>query len=325
MDDDELMGLSEEERAALADDDDADIIKALAGEGDDGDPDQAGTAGGQDDGDDGDGDDDEEAAGDEATAAASGDDAAAVAAGGEEGDGADGAVVEAASEQAEEEIPPGDFVPRLSAEAPEDYEAKLTALQAREDEATRRFNEGEIEAKDLTAELRAVAEARTDLNFAQRQAEWAARQNVEFQRQLRERDQTRFLARESSKIYSEPIMLSALDTALRQVETDPKTAGKDHLWQLEQADRVVRGLFKVPTPAVAAAEAEGDKGKRTAQARQPDLSKVPQTLGHLPAAEVSETGGGEFAHLDKLDGMALEAALAKMSPEQQDRYLLGQG
>uniref|UniRef100_UPI001C1F6A1D hypothetical protein n=1 Tax=Zoogloea sp. LCSB751 TaxID=1965277 RepID=UPI001C1F6A1D len=77
---------------------------------------------------------------------------------------------------------------------------------------------------------------------------------------------------------------------------------------LEEADRQVRKRFNMPageqTPAA----------KEAAKPRQPDLSKVPKTLAQLPAAEMAETGDVEFAYLDKLEGIALEQALRKLTP-----------
>jgi hypothetical protein len=68
--------------------------------------------------------------------------------------------------------------------------------------------------------------------------------------------------------------------------------------------------------------------KGTAQTKPagkaPDLSKIPPNISRAPAAAASKTGaddgGGEFAHLESLSGMALEKAVARLSPDQQARW-----
>ena len=52
----------------------------------------------------------------------------------------------------------------------------------------------------------------------------------------------------------------------------------------------------------------------------PDRSTFPPTLAAVPAA-ADATITSEFAHLDGLQGASLERALARLSPEQQERYL----
>ena len=48
---------------------------------------------------------------------------------------------------------------------------------------------------------------------------------------------------------------------------------------------------------------------------------VPPNLGKLPAATANDTDDGKFAHLDRLEGVAFEDALAKLSDAQRDEYL----
>lgn len=52
-----------------------------------------------------------------------------------------------------------------------------------------------------------------------------------------------------------------------------------------------------------------------------DRSKLPPTLSSVPVAADAAVGAGEFSHLANLEGSALERALAKLSPEQMERYL----
>jgi len=57
--------------------------------------------------------------------------------------------------------------------------------------------------------------------------------------------------------------------------------------------------------------------------RRPDLRSVPPSLSAVPNAGADDpsTGESEFAYLEKLSGLELEAELARMSPSKVDRYL----
>lgn len=80
------------------------------------------------------------------------------------------------------------------------------------------------------------------------------------------------------------------------------------------------GAAPAPTAAPAAAPA-----KPANKNRAPDLSGIPPSLGGLPAAAGADPKNeGEFAHIDGLEGEAYERALARMTPDQQARYLAGQ-
>lgn len=305
MKDEDLAGLSEEERAALADDDgEAEISKGVAGDDDD-DDDELPKGGGSVD--------DPAVAGDNNSAAA--DDAAAaaadpVAAGSAEQstDSGQGAVADT--------TPPAEFQPEFKAALPDGLAEKITDLDSRATELLEKFKDGDIELPDFMAQKSEIDNERLQLTLAQKQAEWAQSQNEDARAQRWKWEQERFFAQEKAGIYKDPIVLAALDASVKQLATDQKYASKPASFFLEEADRQVRQRFNMGgTPAADA----GGKQKRVAN--QPDLSNIPKTLSTLPAAEMAETGSDEFAYLDKLDGIALEQALRKMTPEQEARYL----
>ncbi len=291
--DEELEGLSDEERAALEDDDDeSEILGKIAG-------DNAGDSGDEDD----DGEDDGEDAG--ATAGNQSADAGAAA----DAEGADDAAGEPASAAVSDE-----FRPEFKAAAPEGLAERLTALDQQESAIEKAFDDGEIDRDEMRKQLKAVASERTDLKIAESQAKWAEDQNADTRAQRWQWEQERFFVQEKAAIYKDPIILAALDASVKQLAADPVNAKKPAAFFLDEADRQVRKRFNM-----------GDAPLKTIKTgdRQPDLSKVPKTLAQLPAAEMAETGSEEFAYLDKLDGIALETALRKLSPEQEARYLGG--
>jgi hypothetical protein len=94
-------------------------------------------------------------------------------------------------------------------------------------------------------------------------------------------------------------------------------------WGLDRAHQEVAAKYgitlgKAPAPGPAA----GPAPSPAPAARQaPDLSKLPPTTRNAPNAADPAIGGGEFSHLDSLTGADLERALARLTPEQMDRYL----
>ena len=77
------------------------------------------------------------------------------------------------------------------------------------------------------------------------------------------------------------------------------------------------------TPAAAPAAGAPSAPPAASGTRKPaavDRSTLPPTLAGVPAAADASVGS-EFAHLDGLEGTALEKALARMTPDQQERYL----
>jgi hypothetical protein len=297
--DEELEGLSDEERAALEDDEDeATILKSVAGDDDD-DEEQSNDAGSADD---------PAAADDGAKVVAAADDPAAT--GNTEQSEASGqdAVADTSS--------PAEFQPEFKAAVPDGLADKIASLNTRTDELMAKFKDGEIEMPEFLKQTRAIDDERLQLTLAQKQAEWAQSQNEDTRAQRWQWEQERFFAQEKAGIYKDPIVLAALDASVKQLTTDPANAKKPSSFFLEEADRQVRQRFNMGgTPAADAG------GKPKPGVKQPDLSAVPKTLANLPAAEMAETGSDEFAYLDKLDGIALEQALRKMTPEQEARYL----
>ena len=74
-----------------------------------------------------------------------------------------------------------------------------------------------------------------------------------------------------------------------------------------------------PAPAAGAPSAP-PAASNTRKPAAADRSTLPPTLAGVPAAADASVGN-EFAHLDGLEGTALEKALARMTPDQQERYL----
>ncbi|WP_159917920.1 hypothetical protein [Pantoea sp. 18069] len=89
---------------------------------------------------------------------------------------------------------------------------------------------------------------------------------------------------------------------------------------LAEAKSLVLRRFGKAAAEVPAARASQPPAAPTRRPAPADRSALPPTLAGVPAAADSAVGN-EFAHLDGLEGSALERAIAGMTPAQQDRYL----
>lgn len=309
-DDFDMTGLSDEERAALGDDDDeSEILKNIAGEDDDENDGEnsEGDAISGDDHDDGDAGVGEDDAAKAVAAAAAGDSKPDNTADDSKAGVADDAPAQVSAE----------FQPEFRAQLPEGLADKITALDTRTADLIEKLETGEIDLPDFMAQKSAIDNERLQLTLAQKQAEWAQSQNEDARAQRWKWEQERFFGQEKAGIYKDKIMLAALDASVKQLASDNAHASKPASFFLEEADRQVRSRFNIAGNTKAADE----KAKETKQRREPDTSKLPKTLANLPAADIAETGADEFAYLDKLEGIALEQALRKLTPEQEARYL----
>lgn len=226
---------------------------------------------------------------------------------GDDGQGDDGAVAgdtgapAAAADDADDKA---DFVPKYHAPAVEDYSAKLTAL----DES---FQAGDVELRDYNAQRDALVRQ-------QLKAEISAEQNAQVEEQLWEREISDFM--DVHKEYgASKYRHAALDIAVKDLAADEANADKPGRWFLREAHKIVEREFGATAPAKE--EVNNDAKLSVKNDRKPDLSLVPKTLAHLPAAELPDTGSvDEFAHIDRMTGIELENAVARLSPAERERY-----
>ena len=121
-----------------------------------------------------------------------------------------------------------------------------------------------------------------------------------------------FRKEEGSSAFESPVVLPMMQAAIESLRAQhPQLSAKD---QLQQAKAMVqtqmRALLGMEMPAPPAQNAP-------AKARV----NLPPTLGAIPVAATND-GDVEFSHLGKLSGFALEKAVAKMSGDQRERWLM---
>ena len=278
--DDDLTGLSDEERAAIQDSDPSDEALALEGLI---------------------GDDDAPGEGDEAANNDSADDDP-----GAEGDPDTDAAADAADELSE-------YVTELAVTPVQDYDVQMANIKADKDALRTKLDDGEIDLNEYEQQKDALVHKETQLLIQQNNALNAMKQNEHIAKQRWEWEQEQFFNRPASRIYSENVYLgAALNEAVKDLARNPANADKTGAFFLNEADRIIRKQFNL----LAAQDRPLKRPSRTLP-----VDRIPPSLGGLPAAEAEDTGSGEFAHLEKLEGMELESALARLPKDQQDRYL----
>lgn len=309
QDQDHLRMLSAEEIAAMNDeeamsDEEREALARIAGDASDDDD-------GNDEVEDTDGADDDEGQ-DEA------DD------GTDEGDSADD---DAGDDAGEAPRPAVDSAASYKAALPEDYQTQVDGLAEKERALKAQFRDGEIDFDEYESQRDALVNERDALTSARIKAEISQEMQAQAATQQWQSNVTAFLndvkAEGGFDYNNDKAKATDLDQFIRALAGMPEHADKSMRWFLDEADRRVRALHGVMDPAL---KPDGTKSKanKVAEAdarRKQDLSGVPPTLAHVPAGAGPDDMNGEFANLDKLEGVALEDAVARLSAEQRERYL----
>ena len=147
---------------------------------------------------------------------------------------------------------------------------------------------------------------------AEEEAEKIERYNQQVQAAWNQEEKAFFEQPENKKFLESPRMMKALNEIVTELQQKPNLTPKDFNKLLKDARNSYVQEF--------GEFYQGAKSTPSKPAKpQP---KIPQTLGNVPAA-LPNADGNKFAHLDKLSGKDYEAALAKLSPEDQEAYLRG--
>lgn len=238
----------------------------------------------------------------------------------EEGD--DEPAAKAPEAEAKAEPPPEqepvvekEFIPQWKPDPVEDFETKMSEIDARKRELRTQYREGDIDI-DTYEELREAVDGEAlALREAQFKAQIAEEQQAQVMQQRWQWEIERFLSQPANAQYradAENSRNSELDAVVRVLGQDPKNSEKPMTWFLEEADRWVRARY-------------GETGKPAEKPKAKPKAPIPPSLANLPAADLADVeGDDEFAKLDRVeDGMELERMLSKMSEAEQTRYLRG--
>lgn len=242
-----------------------------------------------------------------------------------EGKGAAGSTEDAdAAQEADAQDDAGQdertFRPAFKADAPEDYEQQMSDLNAKVDELAQQFKNGDIDFDQYRSEVGVMEAKRNELNSTKLRADLyhdMAAQSAEQEWQWTVKRFLRSTAKAGDIDYAkDEAKRNDLDSFVKAIASVAANADKDYDWFLAEAHKRVKALHGLSAPAK-------PSGNTPTPNRKPPTDAVPVTLANVPGSDGPGDLAGEFADLDGLEGDALEMAIAKMTPEQRDKYARG--
>jgi len=202
--------------------------------------------------------------------------------------------------------------PVLVAPVPADAEAKLSEIAAQKEALLTKFDDGDVTAKEFQKELDALSKQERQIERQQDRAELAA--SMDQQRLTNEWLATCNAFVDRNAIYKDnPRLYKALDAEVRDLASKPETANWSGQKFLDEAHKNLKQAFNLPD-STASTEKTAAKPRR----------ELPPNLAKVPAADVEDTSGNRYAVLDRLsntDPIAYEEAINRMSPAERDAYM----
>lgn len=245
-------------------------------------------------------------------------------------DGLDPAAAAASAAEPAPDADPEPIAPRLLPPADLPDDAALNALLDQRKAIREQYRNGDISAEEKDNLEDEINEKISDIRTARNTAQFVDNFNT----QMAEQEYLRTLAAVKADIKrtdgvdydKNSTLLTSWDIKVRTIASDPANAGQSGEWVLREAHK------QVMAEATAAAEAMGFKRpagsgqppdpavRRALEGRRPS-NDLPHSLSTLPSAAADNpAAGAEFAHLDNLSGDDLEIAVARMTPDQQERW-----
>lgn len=208
------------------------------------------------------------------------------------------------------------------AELPEDFDQKVKDLSEKSAALRAQFKAGDIDFDAFEEQNATLLEERESLTMARAKAEISR----EMTQQSAETQWNSAINRLYTSAKTEGIDYKAdqernaeLDQFVKVLANNPAHQDKSMDWFLTEAHKRVMVLNGKTLQAPATETAA--QAKPAAQNRTPPTP--PKTISQIPGGDGPGDVGGEFAHLDALDGNDLESAIAKMSPAQREKYSRG--
>lgn len=215
-------------------------------------------------------------------------------------------------------------------ELPEDFDAQLQAAKAKESEAWQAFEDGSIDRVELQQRLNEANAEAQRLNNLQVKAEVA--REMQQQAEAKAAQKAALVIIKQGK--EQGIDYTADDAKWQDLrafadQVERRNPGKPVDWVLAEAHKRVLALYGVsastppapPPPPPPPAPKPADAKKAALEARKPDLSGAPRDLSQVPGGEGPGDVSAEFSDILALEGDAYEAALARMTPAQRDRFM----
>jgi hypothetical protein len=205
--------------------------------------------------------------------------------------------------------------PVLVAQIPEGTVERLAAIGDEKKAITAKFDDGDLTASEMNAELDALNREERKLERVIDRAEIAT--DLENQRITNDRTKeiSTFLSDVGIPNNPQNLRFQTLNQAVIQVASDPvnATLGATAIMQKAHELCVKEGVLP---PKAGKAEVPGAKAPTP-----PKILNAPPTLAGVPASDIAATEENRFAHLNRMNPDQREAAFGKMSEADQNAYL----
>lgn len=211
-----------------------------------------------------------------------------------------------------------------TAKLPVDYEDQIKSLKSQEDELKAKFKAGEIDFEELEVAQADLTKQREELTVVRAKAEISQEMTEQHAKTAWATTVNRFVASTSNEIdyKKDAEKFADLDQFVKVLANKAENDDKPMEWFLTEAHKRVKVLHGVKNSK----EQEVDTSKAIKDAqekRKPPLGDAPATLAQVPGGDGPGDLTGEFADLDALDGDEYEAAIAKLSPAQREKWVQG--
>jgi hypothetical protein len=176
------------------------------------------------------------------------------------------------AESVSEVIPTREFQAQYQAPAVPDYAERMAQLAQAQQELAKSYEDGDFDLPEYQTKLRDLSEAEWGLREAQLKATLAEEQRGQALAQRWQWEQEHFFAQGANRAYREdPMIGQAFSTAVQVLAADAGNDNKPMSWFLEEADRMTRQRFVVS----AEQPSKAPRSTRTRPAVPPTLGHLP--------------------------------------------------
>lgn len=222
------------------------------------------------------------------------------------------------------DAPAAPYVPVLHATHPENFDDRMAEFATRKDELDQKFDAGELSSSEYRKALEAVNGEADELRNQEREARFADAQNEANAKQIWRLTIDSYAAghRELQTDAGKAAWNAEHKALLQEAENNAELMKKPMTWFLAESHRRMRATLGIGGTAAAPETTTTTPAGNKPPVRKPPAA--PASLHNMPNAGAPDTGSDEFAHINKLDGLAQEAALADLQrrdPHGYDRWL----
>ncbi len=232
---------------------------------------------------------------------------------------ADNPVAEVVQEEAkaDEPAPVAEATkPVYRATLPADYAEQVQALTDQDAALADKFRAGELDFDEFRTQSAELNARRYELSMQKVKAEISQEMSAQTAEATWQETIDTFMDAtkkdEGVDYRTDAAKQKDLDRYVKALAADDDNADKPMAWFLEEAHRIVRFKHNIQAPAKT----------QTSTKRPAPLSQVPKTLAGVPGTDgPGDVGGDEFQDIDRMEGMDLEEAVARLSPAARAKYL----